>query len=411
MQTPFIDPAPFALFGQTPKAVVAPAFLDEACRFVRDARGQGIASWGGGTRQSVGYPPERYDLALSTSRLNQITEYAPADMTVTVQAGVKLAALQARLAEHGQCLPLEIAYPDRQTVGGIIASRPANLGRFAFGTVRDALIGVKVVNGAGELIVGGGKVVKNVSGYDLPKLYCGSWGTLGLIVEATFKVAPQPECSRVAAISLPAQRNAEEALDLLLASEIQPSFLFLLNAMAARSVLEDSAAGQFLLVGFHGAAETVAWQLEQLGAPALPAEEADGVVARLRDFPQMDSPMRVRLHILSSQVGAFTRMLEWTARRAGFAAQVAADAGAGIVHGHFFPESAEANWARFYADFADKATRVGGSCIIEQMPQTLRDLDAPVWTPILSDHALMARLKATLDPERMWNPGRFVGRI
>jgi FAD/FMN-containing dehydrogenase len=121
--------------------------------------------------------------------------------------------------------------------------------------------------------------------------------------------------------------------------------------------------------------------------------------------------MSVSFHILSSQVGAFARMVEWTARRARFTARVAADAAVGILHAHIFPQHPDADWAAFYTDLADKALRVGGSCIIERMPDELRALDVPVWTPLLPDFFLMSRVKEALDPGRMWNPGRFVGRL
>ena len=195
----------YAVFGQTPAHAARPASADEAREIVRESAGLGIVPWGGGTRQELGYAPERYDVALSTERLDQITDYQPADLTVTAQAGVPVARLQEALAEQGQFLALDVARPDRQTVGGIVAARADSLRRLAYGSVRDSLLGVSVINGRGELVKGGGKVVKNVAGYDLPKLYCGSLGTLGLIVEATFKVAPLPETT--ATVGLPWTRT------------------------------------------------------------------------------------------------------------------------------------------------------------------------------------------------------------
>ena len=162
---------------------------------MRQRRGRPLCPGAGERGRHLGYPPARYDLALSTERLDRITDYQPADLTVTAQAGVTLAQLQETLAAHGQFLPLDVALPDRQTVGGIVAARADSLRRLAYGSVRDSLLGVSVINSRGELVKGGGKVVKNVAGYDLPKLYCGSLGTLGLIVEATFKVAPLPAAS------------------------------------------------------------------------------------------------------------------------------------------------------------------------------------------------------------------------
>ena len=224
-----------AVFGQAPARVARPLSTDEARDVVRESSGLGIVPWGGGTRQELGYAPERYDLALSTESLDRITDYQPADLTVTAQAGVTISHLQETLAEHGQFLALDAARPDRQTVGGIIAARANSLRRLAYGSVRDSLLGVSVVNGRGELVKGGGKVVKNVAGYDLPKLYCGSLGTLGLIVEATFKVAPLPQMTATVGLPLDAGHNVEDVLDRLLASDLAPAFLFLLNPQAARA--------------------------------------------------------------------------------------------------------------------------------------------------------------------------------
>lgn len=410
----------FALFGAEPQAVLVPENVADAQEMVRAAAGKALVPWGGGTRQALGYAPERYDIALSTARLNAIRDYAPADLTVTAEAGVTVAQLQETLLAQGQWLPLEVACPERQTLGGIVAARADSLCRLGWGSVRDSLLGVSVINCRGEQVKGGGKVVKNVSGYDLPKLYNGSLGTLGLIAEATFKVAPRPEASATALVPLPADHNSEDVLDHLLGSALLPSFLYLLNPAAAQAVLPDAepvqSSAQYVVLGFDGDREAVSWQLKTLGADALGDAEGRSMRIRLRDFrlnaaPRNTAPMTASFHILSSQVGAFARMVEWTARKAGFAAQVAADAALGLMTAHFAPARNPADWSGFYADLKDKADRCGGSFIIEVMPEELRAGDVPVWSPLLPDFALMARLKQTLDPARMWNPGRFVGKI
>ena len=401
----------YSLFGSAPASVLAPKAPEEAQEMVQQASGKAVVPWGGGTRRHLGHAPLSYDLTLLTTHLNRITDYAPADLTITAQAGVTITQLQETLRAHGQFLPLDVALPDRQTIGGVIAARADSLRRFANGSVRDSLLGVTVVNGLGETIKGGGKVVKNVAGYDLPKLYCGSFGTLGLIVEATFKVAPLPPASATALLPLDPNHNSEDVLDKLLASELAPSFLFLLSPGAAQTVLPDAALAQYVVLGFDGDPAAVAWQAETLGAGVLPEEEGALVRACLRDFAQDEAPMTTSFRILSSQVGAFSRMVEWTARRAGMDARVAADAALGVMTAHFTPIGEDADWAAFYADLKDKADRCGGSFVIERMPDVLRALDTPVWSPVLPDFGLMARLKDALDPGRMWSPGRFVGRL
>lgn len=403
----------FALFGTCPEATDAPPTTEEAQHCVRKSHGKAIAPWGGGTRQETGYAPERYDIALSTENLNAIVDYQPADLTVTVQAGVTLSALQAALANNRQWLPLDVALPDQQTIGGIVAARADSLRRFSFGSVRDSLLGLTVVNALGEKIKAGGRVVKNVAGYDLPKMYCGSWGTLGLITEATFKVAPLPETSAVVLRPLDANHNSEDALDQLLGGEIQPSFLTLLSPLAAGDILERDSGMQVLVIGFDGYENDVKSQIAALGAgdEVLMGADAASLRSRLRDYPLRSAPMACAFHILSSQVGAYVRMVEWTASKSGFAARIMADAALGIVSAHFSPMRDDADWLVFHRNLAEKAVRVGGSFIIERMPNVLRAADIAVWSPLLADFALMRRLKDTLDPDHMWNPGRFIGKL
>ncbi len=403
--------ASYSLFGQPPASVETPASVAEAQSVVRQSTGRAIVPWGGGTRQALGFAPTRYDVALSTSRLTELVDYVPENLTVTCGAGLTVSALQETLAAQGQWLPLDVACPDRQTLGGIVAARAGSLRRLSAGSVRDLLLGGIVINSAGERVQGGGRVVKNVSGYDLPKLYCGSLGTLGLIAEVTFRVSPLPPASATALLPLDANHNSEDVLDALLGSDLTPSFLFLLSPEAAQTVVPDAGDAQYVAVGFDGDPEAVAWQIETLGAGQLSAEVAQTVRARLRDFALDDAPLTASFHILSSQVGAFSRMVEWTARRAGFTAAVASDAALGLMTAHFAPAREDADWRVFYTDLKDKADRCGGSFILEKMPDILRANAVPVWSPLLPDVGLMASVKAALDPSQMWNPGRFVGGL
>ncbi|MGO8673672.1 MAG: FAD-binding oxidoreductase [Capsulimonadaceae bacterium] len=416
----------YALNGLEPLRTAIPESVDEVRDIVRGSAGLSVIPWGGGTRQHIGYAPPRYDLAVDTRGLSRIVEYVPDDMVVTVQAGASLAAVQAVLAEHRQQLPIDIAEPDCQTIGGVVASRPDSLRRFGFGSIRDSLIGVAVVNAAGDLIRGGGRVVKNVSGYDLPKLYCGSFGTLGLIVEGSFKVAPIPEASATALLVLRGETAADDILGVILGGDLSPSFLYLLNHAAAEELLdavEDNSGAQYLVVGFDGAHSAVDWQVGALEALVGPRGEAPGplkmpatgqgrvVRDRLRDDAHRPATASASFHILSSQVGAFSRLVEWTARRVGFSARVVADAAVGIVRARFEPRGETGHWPDLQGDLFEKAQRYDAWVTIERMPQEWRSRDVPVWNPIPPDFALMRRIKDALDPGGMWNPGRFVGRI
>jgi glycolate oxidase FAD binding subunit len=192
--------APFALGSITPARVIEPADADETAAALRAAReaGEAIVAFGGGTLQRTSNAPVRYDVALSTRRLNALHEYDPRDLTIGTGAGMTVAKLSALLARNGQFLPLDAPRASQATIGGTLAAGWAGPRRAAYGRPRDLLIGATVALADGTLAKTGGMVVKNVTGYDLGKLYVGSHGTLGVIVRANFKLLPAPAVRRLA---------------------------------------------------------------------------------------------------------------------------------------------------------------------------------------------------------------------
>src|SRR3990172_7262415 len=194
------DVAAFAVDGLTPQAAVAPASYEHTAEVMRYAHAEGLAviPWGGGAHMHIGNVSARYDIALSLTRLNAVVEHEPADLTATVQAGMTLGELQRRLGGASQLLPLDPPGGEHTTIGGILAANAWGPSRHASGSARDMTIGLRVVTAEGRITRAGGRVVKNVAGYDLCKLYIGSLGTLGVIVEATFKLAPLPRERRAA---------------------------------------------------------------------------------------------------------------------------------------------------------------------------------------------------------------------
>src|SRR5581483_1573581 len=184
-----------AVAGVAPRRVVRPASVDEVRAAVREAgaRHDCLVALGRGGHRDLGGPPSRLDLVVRLDALDRIVDHQAGDMTVTVEAGCPLAAVQSVLAGAGQWLPLDPPRPDATTIGGLVAADLSGPLRASQGTVRDLLLGIAVVGADGALVRGGGRVVKNVAGYDLPKLHVGAFGTLGIVVEATFKVRPRPE--------------------------------------------------------------------------------------------------------------------------------------------------------------------------------------------------------------------------
>jgi len=180
----------FTVDGCAPCCVLFPSTAEDLSRCVAaaDAAGLALIPAGNGTQLHIGHAPQRYDVALSTRRLRRIVAHEAADMTVSVEAGLTLAELNAALAAAGQRLPLDPPYPEHTTIGALIATDACGPLRLSQGKVRDLLIGVTVVLADGSVVKGGGRVVKNVAGYDLMKLFTGSFGTLGIVTEATFKI-------------------------------------------------------------------------------------------------------------------------------------------------------------------------------------------------------------------------------
>ncbi|MCS6842196.1 MAG: FAD-binding oxidoreductase, partial [Roseiflexus sp.] len=224
----------FSVQGIRPQCVVAPATLGELQTVMRVAAEQraALVPWGGGTQQWIGAPPARLDLVVRTTRLDRVLAHTPDDLTISVEAGMTLGALRAHLKRHGQMLALDPPLPDRATIGGLIATAADGPRRLGYGTLRDVLIGIAVVEVGGRLSRGGGMVVKNVSGFDMMKLYLGSFGTLAVIASANFKLLPLPRAAGTIVCRFAEPKQAFAALDELDGTQLAPVAAEYLNSGA-----------------------------------------------------------------------------------------------------------------------------------------------------------------------------------
>ena len=186
--------APYAVDGKIPAAVARPGSSEEIGEIVKFANAEKLAMviTGARTKLAIGLPPRQYDLALDTTRLDRILAYDPGDLTLSIEAGVQLGDVQRTLAQHGQFLPLEVPYMNRTTAGGTIASGVDSPLRQSYGTARDYILGLEFVTGEGIAAKSGGRVVKNVTGYDIHKLLAGSLGTLGVITKINLRTFCRP---------------------------------------------------------------------------------------------------------------------------------------------------------------------------------------------------------------------------
>ncbi len=438
---PFVRAAPsgtqsgggdFPIDGKRPASVVRPTSTNEVTDLLREAtvHKRAVCPVGRGAFLHLGGVPIRYDLALCTRGLDGVIDYQPTDMTVRVQAGLSIATLQAALGESGQWLPLDPPLPERATVGGMIAANLTGPCRFSQGTVRDFLIGVRVVRADGTLIKGGGQVVKNVAGYDVPKLYCGSLGTLGVIVEATFQVRPRPQSQALLVVEFADAERAGAAALRLAGSDLQPFFVELANfGPPADGTRSTPGRGPYhVFVGLAGLEEEVADQRQRIPELLLDDREADGVPdvteldtdraaalsCTLRDFPVSgDADLRCKVSLPPSQVAGFCADLEAEAARHELPVRLLARAGNGIVYCAFTPLVPPGSdeellglvqWTRAWA------AQHRGFAVVEDIAPELKTR-ADVWGNVGVALPLMQRLKASLDPQGLLNPGRFVGGL
>jgi glycolate oxidase FAD binding subunit len=416
------DRQQFVIDGREPREVVFPETLEQISAVLRAANEQRLAvvPVGQGAFLHLGGVLRRYDLALSLERLNRLVDYQPTDMTVTVEAGMTLAQLQQLLGEHGQWLPVDPPLPEQATIGGLIATNLSGPMRLSQGTIRDFLIGLKVVQADGRVIKGGGRVVKNVAGYDLPKLYCGSLGTLGVMVEATFKVRPRPETQVLLSLPFPSPEHAMALAFPILGSELQPAFLELANFHPLKEQRSRADGYQFF-IGFAGIAEEVSYQhtrvrelVERTGAVVEEwgKEGERTLVEALRNFPVAEAAFRCKASVLPTQLARFCIDLEEEAALWGLPVRFLARAGNGIVYAQVLrAEGTSSERVLSWVDWLRiMAKKLDGYVVVEAIDPPLKER-VDVWGHIGGSFPLMKKLKDTLDPQGILNPGRFVGGL
>lgn len=415
----------YIIDGIDPQAVVLPASTHEIQDVLGYASNNGLSviPAGSGTKLGVGNPPEHVDLVLSTSRLDQVLEYEPADLTVTVEAGIQLATLQAKLAEHGQYLPLDPPYADRCTIGGITATNASGPSRLRYGSARDLVLGMRVVQSSGTVVKSGGKVVKNVAGYDLNKLYLGSFGTLGVITEVSLKLQPLPESECTILLTFTEIEEAVHVASEISGSQILPTVL---NLFANGALLTDSPE-PCLLIGLDGHPETVEWQIDsvktiaqQNGAIGVEIHEGQrqqelrGLMCAFPEGSSAAATVICRANLRITDAGAFVNTALEMNKSASWRMRTMGLMGNGVIYLAFsdFPDGdvPVQQVADAVTNLRDAAADVGGNLIVESAPTALKH-PIDVWGPIGRSFQLMKAIKTKLDPIGLLNVGRFVGGI
>lgn len=422
----------YAVDGVLPAVVARPGTIDELSALLRVATEAkaAVAPFGGGTKQSLGATPARVDVVASLERMNRLVEHEPADLTASFEAGIRLADANAHLGRTSQWLALDPPHGDRATLGGVLATNASGPSRLRYGTARDLVIGVRVVHADGTVTKGGAKVVKNVTGYDMNKLYIGSLGTLAVIAGVTVKLHPRPIEERTWVAEMPSLETASGLVAKALDSHLVPTAIEIVSAGAARALPDGAAVpgGRVLLaVAFGGIPDEVASQVVTV------RDWAAGLGVRhdrlLDGEPQAafweavrNAPMRLaangrtsavaRASLVVTAVPAFLAAAEAARARRGVADVAAtAEAGSGSARVALVgePEALAAALGDL-REVARTGGRNAGHLVVESAPASVKEV-VDVWGPVGPPLRLMRALKTQFDPEGRLNPGRFVGGI
>jgi glycolate oxidase FAD binding subunit len=421
--------------GIHPRLVIAPGSegeLAEVLRLLNEA-GLAVIPRGGATKIAWGNSPARADVILSTARLNRVLEHAWADLTVTVEAGCTIQTLQETLAQHGQRLAIDPLWPEKATVGGILSTNDSGALRLRFGALRDLIIGVTIALSDGTLASSGGKVVKNVAGYDLPKLVTGALGTLGIITRAIFRLHPLPHNTRSFSIITP---NPASTRDLVLA--LQNSKLAH-TALQSHFSSDSSPCSDILFEGTEAGLDAQTAQLREICKPAEISEAAPAVwqsrqalwsdsrsaaPAVIQDVspedpsstaapletqapnPQEDSCAIVKISTLPADLAHVVEFFQRVANlhRVRWKSVIYAT-GLGWLRLEGSPDHLHPALISLRSDLEKR----GGSLVILSRPAKLSALDP--WGTPGDALPLMRAIKYQLDPANTLNPSRFLSGI
>ena len=426
-----ISPRPdrYSIDGLHPKVVVAPRGVQQLSQAMADAWEErlGVVPWGGGTRAQLGNVLRRLDVVVDTSHLNRIVQHNPEDLTVTVEAGIKMAELQGALVEHGQFLALDPPLPHLASVGGTLAVGASGLLKWRWGHPRDLVLGMKVVQADGEITRSGGQVVKNVSGYDMARLHVGGMGTLGIIAEVSFRLMPlPPHEAKVLAIFDSHERCVEAGLEVF-HSHVMPLALATFDGYVNKRGKVIGRDGEFFLaIRLGGRPRTLERQVNectslcrQHGASNVEQlNQTDGgsVWRRVADFGWDDDtiPMvAVRATLLPTRVPEFVTIAERSWHTARLRPAILADPGYGSVVINWFTDGedpSDDDVGEMLTQARRHVHRLGGHLTIERCPTRVKSR-FDVWDDVGESLATMRRLKEQYDPKGVLNPGRFLGGI
>jgi glycolate oxidase FAD binding subunit len=413
-----------AVDGVVPGLVVTPDTIEDMASVIQSLSQYPLTvlARGGGTQLNAGGLPEHIDILLKTTALNHILEHEAADLTCYVEAGITLETLQQQLATRGQRLAIDAPNAARSTIGGILATNSSGPKRFRYGTARDLVIGLHVLLASGEIARSGGRVVKNVAGYDLNKLYIGSYGTLGIIVSANFKLHPIPETERTLLL---AYHNIDDLVQTVIAltnSPLTPSAIELLNREINTVINQDSRPkqdkGYTLAVDFEGSTIAITRQVDEtlkiakqhlvLSMVEIVDREQDSFWQTVREC--MHGILTCKVGILMSQQAAYIQQVERICHEHHLDATIVAHAGNGILYVELAADEEIERILETITALRQCAYEMKGYLIVERCPTEIKR-HVSIWGETGPSFYLMQRLKQQFDPQGLFVRGRFLGAL
>ncbi|HEV2493218.1 MAG TPA: FAD-binding oxidoreductase [Terriglobia bacterium] len=420
-----------AVDGLAPSAVVYPQSAEQVAAVLKCAAEHDLAVIPSRnlTKIATGNRPRRYDVALSLKDLNRVWYYEPADLVVSVEPGMKFGDLQHLLARHRLWLPLDPAGDARASLGGILAANSSGPLRPHYGTPRDMVLGMKIATTEGKVIKTGGRVVKNVTGYDISKLMIGSYGTLGVIVEASFKLYPIPAGRATLVLAAGTLEQARELRRAIQRSPLEPMRMVWLDTQAAKLVRESPSAAAEVSApeiwieagGSPRVLERYAGTLEEISRGAgvsverLEANSAEACWSRIAGFREAlagswpDSLAHLKAVVPPSASEEFLKQAQQRAAEVKLRLASLALPSVGVVYLSLLEGAREAV-PRFNGALRAAAISLGGSLVVESCAPELKS-QIDVWGPPGDDFAVMRKLKEAWDPKGILSPGRFVGGL
>jgi glycolate dehydrogenase FAD-binding subunit len=412
--------------GVRPGLGAAPGDAEQVAALLTAAAetGAGVFPRGGGAHQHLGAPPTRADLVIETTRLTGITDYTPADYVVAVRAGTRFRDLQQALAANGQWLPLDPPGAQDATIGGLVAANRNGPRRLLWGSIRDLVIGIRVALPTGEVIKAGGKVVKNVAGYDLTKLFIGSFGSCGIITDLTFKILPLPGEGVTVLVTVASAAAAHTLTTAIMRSYLLPSALEAASpttlAMLTRAAGLPSAPGSGrwgVLLLAEGLEESRTRHIEEMRALTASAGGPDAAIAvhaggphdaLWRAVAEFPSPASHPGGVVFRVGTPITRWLDVAGAVASETspAAVLAHAGVGLTYVAAAPDHAPRLADALGRAAQGAADGLGGYVVVEAAPAALKS-SLPVWGQAPPAADLMRRLRAQYDPRGIMVPGRL----